>query len=565
MLSVRDLHVDFDTGDGPVHAECLGIVGESGSGKSQSFLAAMGVLAGNGRASGSVALEGMIFQDPLTALTPHLRVGQQMAEVLQAHRGLSGSAAERVCLDWLDRVRIPDAAHRLRQYPHELSGGMRQRVMIAQAMLCNPQLLIADEPTTALDVTVQAEVLDLIASVQKEHGTAVALITHDMGVVARICDRVQVMRLGAFVEDGAVDDIFARPQHDYTQRLLAAMPRIDQIETVKSDPGQIILDARDVHVDFPIRVKGGLFGKTVPLRAVNGVSFQLREGETLGIVGESGCGKSTLARAVLRLIEPTAGGVTWLGTALCGLNRRAMTQARKDLQIVFQDPLASLDPRMTIASSIAEPLKTFRPELTPSERRKEVETMMARVGLEPQMYNRYPHELSGGQNQRVGIARAMINRPRLVICDEAVSALDVSIQAQIVALLKELQSEFGMAMLFISHDLSVVREISNRIMVLYLGRMVELGDSATLCTNPRHPYTQALISAVPVPDPKVERTRERIRLPGELPSPMDPLAALRFLPSRLDAGVSGYVPRVSEVAPGHFVAEHDPLEVILRA
>lgn len=599
VFELNDLHVDFETPDGEVSAvrgvnlkiepgQCVGIVGESGSGKSQSFLAAMGLLAGNGRASGSIQFRGqeilglprkqlnqvrgarmtMIFQDPLTSLTPHKRVGQQLMEVLAVHKNLHGAAAQKHCIDWLDRVRLPEAARRMKQYPHELSGGMRQRVMIAMAMLCDPELLIADEPTTALDVTVQAQVLDLMNELKNETNAAIALITHDMGVVARMCDTVYVMEQGVYVEVDSCDNIFYQPKHGYTKMLLAAMPRLDK-------PGQILnegqhqpseetlLEVRDVKVHFPVRVSGGVFPKRKPLRAVDGVSFNLKDGETLGVVGESGCGKSTLARAILRLVPVKAGQVSWIGQNLLALDKKQMRARRKDLQIVFQDPLASLDPRMTIGQSIAEPLLTFAPKLSKEARRDKVRKMLEKVDLLPSMINRYPHELSGGQNQRVGIARAMIGEPKLVICDEAVSALDVSVQAQVIQLLASLQKETGMAMIFISHDLAVVREISHRVMVLYMGRIVELANRDTIYDDTRHPYTKALISAVPIPDPKTERHRKSVDLVGELPSPMDSRAGLQFLTSKIkgDGEQEQYRPQLVEVVPEHFVAEHDPCEI----
>ena len=436
-------------------------------------------------------------------------------------------------------------------------------------MLCNPELLLADEPTTALDVTVQAQVLELMDELKGERGTGIVLITHDMGVVARMCDRVLVMRHGEVVERGGIDDIFYNPQHDYTKMLLDAVPRIDEpnregrpmLGPVPAPEIEPVLRVNDVRVHFPIKVGGGLFGKTKPLKAVDGVSFDLRPGETLGIVGESGCGKSTLARSVLKLIPPTDGVVAWMGRDVSKVKRKEMDGLRDDLQIVFQDPLASLDPRMAIGASIAEPLTVHKPALDRAARERMVREIMPKVGLDPSLINRYPHELSGGQNQRVGIARAMILEPKLLVCDEAVSALDVSVQAQVVDLLIELQKEFGLAMMFISHDLSVVREISHRVMVLYLGRVVELAGRDAIYEDARHPYTKALIAAVPNPDPKIERSRERLRLEGDLPSPLDSRAALRFMKSKLidDPDAEQYKPKLVEVGQEHFVAEHDPV------
>ena len=600
VFSIKNLDVRFATPDGEVHAvknvslhigegEVVGVVGESGSGKSQLFLAATGLLAGNGKTSGSVIYRGeellgasasrlnnirgskitMIFQDPLTSLTPHMRVGDQIMETLIFHKRMSREAAARRAVETLELVRIPEARRRMRQYPHELSGGMRQRVMIAMATACGPDLLIADEPTTALDVTVQAQILDIMRDLKKELNTSVVLISHDMGVIAAMCDRVQVMRRGEFVEAGPAEEIFYRPQHPYTNMLLDAMPRLDKPvrqghinlkPLTASEERTTLLSVENIKVHFPMRVSGFL-PKYKPLRAVDGVSFTLKEGETLGVVGESGCGKSTLARAVIRLLPKTAGTVVWCGRNLGDAAEGEIRALRKEFQIVFQDPLASLDPRMTIGQSIAEPLRSLAPDLFRTEVNARVTEIMEKVGLDPAWINRYPHEFSGGQNQRVGVARAMILKPKLIICDEAVSALDVSIQAQIVDLILALQAEFGMSLIFISHDLSVVRQVSHRVMVLYLGRVVELASREAIYNDARHPYTKALISAVPIPDPKLERAKPRRILPPELPSPLDTRSALMFLKSKRidDPDAEQYMPKLIEVAPGHFVAEHDPV------
>ena len=583
LLEITDFNVHFALADGDVHAvknagltiregECLGVVGESGSGKSQLFLAAFGLLAANGRATGSVRYRGaeilgasqarlnalrggavtMIFQDPLTSLTPHMKIGAQIAEALMLHRKVSRAEAQARAREMLDYVRIPESARRLRQYPHELSGGMRQRVMIAMATITGPDLIIADEPTTALDVTVQAQILEILRALKTDKKTAIAMVSHDMGVIAGLADRVQVMRHGEIVESGTADDIFYTPKHDYTRMLLAAIPKADEVPPPATKIGAPLLAVEDLKVSFPIKDKG-FFGKTRPLRAVDGISFSLNQGETLGVVGESGCGKSTLARAVLQLLPKTGGRVLWLGRDLDA--QSDIRKLREDFQIVFQDPLASLDPRMPVGVSIAEPLKALEPQLSRETVRGRVRAIMQRVGLDPSWINRYPHELSGGQNQRVGLARAMIVGPRMLVCDEAVSALDVSIQAQIVELIRDLQAETGLALIFISHDLSVVRRLSHRVMVLYLGRVVELAPSTALYTDPRHPYTRALLSAVLTPDPRAERARKRELLTGDLPSPLDPRAQLTFLKSRLDQ--PGYRPRLEQVAVDHWVAEHD--------
>ena len=565
LLACRDLHVRFQTHEGEMHVvkgvdfevragDCLGIVGESGSGKTQTTMALMGLLAGNAAASGSVRFRGeeilnapaarlnrirgrqisMIFQDPMASLTPFMRVGAQLCEVLRQHSGMSGSEAKARAIEALEIVQIPEPRRRYGMYPHQLSGGQRQRIMIAQALLCEPDLLIADEPTTALDLTIQAQILDFLRSLKKR--TTIVIITHDLGVVAGLCDKVLVMQNGRIVERGATEAIFNASKHPYTQSLLAALPRPDRSAsrpsaalragTAAGNSALLRVDGLKVH--FPARVQHGLRSRTVPLKAVDDVSFRIGPGETVGIVGESGCGKSTLSRAVLQLIGATGGRIVWQGEDLSGLSRKAMNERRKDLSVVFQDPLSSLNPRMAIGSIIAEPLRRFYPEMGREERDAAVLKALRDVGLDREHRSRYPHEFSGGQCQRVSIARAMIIKPRLLVCDEPVSSLDVSTRRQIIKLLQELGGKHEVAIIFISHDLSVVRVVCDRVLVMYLGRIVEAADRNTLFDSPAHPYTQALISAIPALDLAARPAQQRIVLKGELPSPIAPPSGCVF-------------------------------------
>ncbi|MER8635859.1 ABC transporter ATP-binding protein [Mesorhizobium sp. M1365] len=526
---------------GLMRGETLCIAGESGSGKSMTALAIMGLLPqpaariGSGSIrlgdqdlaalseSGMRRIRGdriaMIFQEPMTSLNPVLSIGCQLTEAIEAHTSMSRSNSRLRALEALKAVRIPDAERRLEHYPHELSGGMRQRVMIAMALALNPDVLIADEPTTALDVTVQGEVLELLRDLQREHGTSIILITHDMGVVAEMADRVIIMRDGRMVEQGRAADIFNRPQADYTRELLAAVPRIGGGRTAEDRqdaanmPAELV-SVSDLHVRFDLH--GGFFGRVDRrVHAVEGVSFSIAPHETLSLVGESGCGKSTTAKAIAGLV-PYTGSILIGGQDLSALSRKERKAVRRNVQMIFQDPFASLDPRMRVGDLVAEPLLIHR--LGDREQRHaQIAALFERVGLSADQMERYPHEFSGGQRQRICIARALALRPKLIIADESVSALDVSVQARVLRLLKELQREFDVAYLFISHDMAVVENISDRVAVMYLGQIVEMGTRDQIFSNPRHPYTKRLIEAVPVPDPGRRRARFA-RLDSEIPS-----------------------------------------------
>src|SRR5262249_24832378 len=633
LIEIDDLHVQFTTSQGTVRAveglsysvhpgEMVAIVGESGSGKSVAALAVMQLLpAGSAHIpKGSIRFDGrellklsdeemrrirgreiaMIFQEPMTSLNPVLRIGLQITEPLAIHLGMDERTARARAVELLTLVGITDPESRLQQYPHHLSGGMRQRVMIAIGLSCNPKLLIADEPTTALDVTIQAQILELMKDLSRRLGVAIVIITHNLGIVARYADRVNVMYAARLVESGTADRVFARHLHPYARGLLGAVPRLDrgraaQLSTIDGAPphllsppsgcrfrprcrfaleqcladptlalgepghlaachrlGEIealdppsahtqstskpaangelpaaILDVKNAKKYFPVRV--GFLRRPKQVRAVDDVTIDIRAGETLGLVGESGCGKSTLGRLVLRLDEPTGGEIRFESTDLAALGRDAMIAVRKKMQVIFQDPYSSLNPRMTVGQIIAEPIRVhgILPRTQISDR---VAELLQLVGLFPYMALRYPHELSGGQRQRVGIARALAVNPRVIVCDEAVSALDVSIQGQVINLLEDLQQKLGLTYLFIAHDLAVVRHISSKVAVMYLGRIVEYAPADALFANPKHPYTRGLLAAAPVPDPVIERTRPRTIIKGELPSPLNPPKGCVFHP-----------------------------------
>ncbi|HZQ58012.1 MAG TPA: ABC transporter ATP-binding protein [Acidimicrobiales bacterium] len=627
LLEVEGLHVEFVNDGKWVPAvenvsftvgagETLALVGESGCGKTVSSLAVMGLVPrANGRVSaGQVRYAGedllrmapddlrrvrgdriaMVFQEPMTSLNPAFTIGQQISLAVRAHRPCSKAEARAKAVEVLDHVGIPDAAHRVDDYPHAFSGGMRQRAMIAMALSCNPRLLIADEPTTALDVTVQAQILELLRSLRDETGMAMLFVTHDLGVVADLCDRVAVMYAGQVVEQASVDDLFRRPRHPYTEALMASMPQVatpgqrltiihgqvprpgeitsgcrfrprceyatarcaedpidlvalpagavrcvhhdelvlrpparaDDAEHAAAPGGPPLLEVRGLRKEFPVttgllrRVRGHV-------HAVDGVDLTVAAGETLGLVGESGSGKSTVARLVLRLLDATGGTVTVDGVDIGQLRGRALRQARGGMQMVFQDPYSSLDPRATIAASVGEPLEIHRGLRGPARDRRVAE-LLDLVGIGPHLLRRYPHEFSGGQRQRIAVARALALEPRLLVCDEPVSSLDVSTQSQVINLLADLQERLGLAYLFIAHDLSVVRHLSHRIAVMYLGRIVETGPAEEVYRRPRHPYTEALLSAIPVPDPVRQRQRQRIVLRGEMPSAVAPPSGCRF-------------------------------------
>ncbi|MDH6574527.1 ABC transporter ATP-binding protein [Kitasatospora sp. MAP5-34] len=542
LLEVADLRVafdgvaavdglSFDLGAG----ESLGLVGESGSGKSTVALALLGLHRGSGaEVTGAVRVDGtdvlaateaglralrgaraaMVFQDPLSALDPYWAIGDQIAEVHRVHTGSSRRAAHERAVQVLDRVGIPDAARRAKSHPHEFSGGMRQRALIAMALACSPKLLIADEPTTALDVTVQAQILDLLHELRAEDGMALLLVTHDLGVVAGNTDRVLVMRDGRAVERGEVAEVLGAPREPYTRELLAAVPRLDSPRERPDGPKDVLLSVTDLHRHYPAPAGGtagwrGLLGARAKLRAVDGVSLDIRRGETLGVVGESGSGKSTLGRLLVRLAEPTSGEIRFEGEDLARASERRLRPLRRDLQMVFQDPVSSLNPRRTIGESVADPLRVHG--RSGQQLKAEVGELLDRVGLRPDWYQRYPHELSGGQRQRVGIARALALRPKLIVCDEPVSALDVTTQAQVIRLLADLQAEFGLTLVFIAHDLAVVRQVSDRVAVLRHGRIVELGTVDEVYESPQHPYTRGLLAAVPVLDPAEADSRRAAR------------------------------------------------------
>jgi len=602
-LVVSGLSVEFRTTERVVHAvrdvsftlargETLAIVGESGSGKSVTALSVMRLVEhGGGRiTSGRLefarpdgtsldlaradpatmrAIRGaemaMIFQEPMTSLNPVYTAGEQIAEAIRFHQGMDRSAAQREALRMLEQVRIPEARQVLSRYPHQLSGGMRQRVMIAMALSCKPRLLIADEPTTALDVTIQAQILALIRVLQDEMHMAVMFITHDMGVVAETADRVLVMYRGRKVEEGAAESIFHAPRHTYTKALLSAVPMLGSMSerdgpapfplpgaegnraatpaaAPRAPPGDSpLLKVRGLTTRFAL--PSGLLGRTRRrVHAVEHVSFDMYAGETLGLVGESGCGKSTTGRSLLRLVAIEGGSIEFGGRDLVSLPANELRTLRREIQMVFQDPFASLDPRLTVGFSVAEPLY-IHGVAAGSEAEDRVAELLTQVGLSPDHAQRYPHEFSGGQRQRLAIARALALQPKVIVADEAVSALDVSIRAQIVNLMLELQARLGVSYLFISHDMAVVERISHRVAVMYLGQIVEIGPRRAVFGNPRHPYTRKLLAAVPVADP-ARRRRQTELSSDEIPSP---IRAVGDEPS---------VQPLKEVAPGHYVATH---------